>query len=179
MLRLDCQLKFSEYESLHDIVVPKDNILRKINETIDFSFVNEMLKDSYCFHFGRPEKEPEMMFKILFLKRMYDLSVQVLIDELSYNIAYKCFIGLAPEDKTIDSSLLTKFRKTRITEDILEDMLSETLKQAIEKGLIKSRAIIFDSTHSYNKNKFEIPTHILRRLTKALRHEIYNTEVDL
>jgi len=179
MLRIDNQLKLSEYESLYDIVVPADNILRKISETIDFSFVNEMLKGSYCVHFGRPAKEPEMMFKILFLKRMYDLSDQLLIDELGYNMAYKFFIGLAPEDKTIDSSLLTKFRKTRITEDILEDMLTETLKQAIEKGLINSRAIIVDSTHSCSKGNFETPTQILRRMTKALRREIYNTQVDL
>ncbi len=48
----------------------------------------------------------------------------------------------------IDPSLMTKFRKTRITEDILEDMLKETIRQAIEKGLIKSTAIIVDSTHT-------------------------------
>lgn len=109
MLRMNNQLKFSEYERLYDVVVPKDNILRKINGTIDFSFVNQMLAESYCKNFGRPAKEPEMMFKILFLKRMYDLSDQVLVDELGYNMAYKYFIGLAPEDSTIDSSLLTKF----------------------------------------------------------------------
>jgi transposase len=173
MLRMNSQLKFSEYERLYDIVVPKDNILRKINESIDFSFANEMLKDSYCAHFGRPAKEPEMMFKILFLKRMYDLSDQTLIDELGYNMSYKYFIGLAPEDSTIDSSLLTKFRKTRITEDILEDMLTETIRQAIEKGLIKSNAIIVDSTHSYSKSNFETPTQMLRKMSKSLRKEIY------
>ena len=73
MLRIDNQLKFSEYDNLYDIVIPKDNILRKINENIDFSFFNQMLKDSYCEHFGRPAKETEKMFKNLFLKKMYDL----------------------------------------------------------------------------------------------------------
>ena len=33
-------------------------------------------------------------------------------------MAYKYFLDLDPEDGMIDSSLLTKFRKTRITEDI-------------------------------------------------------------
>ena len=176
MLRIDNQLKFSEYQHLYDVVVPQDHILRKINQEIDFSFVNKMLEKSYCINFGRPAKEPEMMFKILFLKRMYDLSDQVLIDETGYNMAFKYFLGLQPEDKTVDSSLLTKFRKTRITEDILEEMLTETIRQAIEKGLIKSKAIIVDSTHSYSKGNPETPTQILRRMTKFLRREIYQTE---
>lgn len=179
MLRIDNQLRFSEFDNLYDIVIPKDNILRKIKENIDFSFVNPMLKDSYCEHFGRPAKEPEKMFKTLFLKRMYDLSDERLIGEMSYNMAYKYFVGLAPEDSTIDSSLLTKFRKTRITEDILEDMLAETIKQAIEKGLIKSRAIIVDSTHTQSKSHPETPTQTLRKLSKNLRKEIYKSQVDL
>lgn len=53
---------------------PKDNLLRKIKENIDFSFVNPILKKQYCEAFGRLAKEPEMMFKIMFLKRMYDMS---------------------------------------------------------------------------------------------------------
>lgn len=179
MLRIDGQLKFSEYQSLYDVVVPQNHILRKIDEEIDFSFVNKMLAESYCKNFGRPAKEPEMMFKILFLKRMYDISDQALINDLGYNMAFKFFIGLAPEDKTINSSLLTKFRKTRITEDMLEDMLTETMRQAIEKKLIKSNAIIIDSTHSCSKVNPETPTQILRKLTKQLRREIYQSQPEL
>ena len=52
-------------------------------------------------------------------------------------MAYKFFLDLEPEAKMIDPSLLTKFRKTRITEDILEEMLKETIQQALDKNLIK------------------------------------------
>lgn len=169
MLRTDNQMKLSEYGNLYDVVVPKDNLLRKIKENIDFGFVNPMLKKQYCEAFGRPAKEPEMMFKIMFLKRMYDMSDEVLVDNLGYNMAFKYFIGLDPEDNTIDPSLLTKFRKTRITEDILEEMLAETMRQAI----------IVDSTHSYSKGNPETPTQILRRLTKTLCKEIYKTQIEL
>lgn len=179
LLRVDGQLKFSEYQTIYDIVVPANHILRKIREEIDFGFVNRMLEASYCKNFGRPAKESEMMFKILFLMRMYDLSDEALIQDLGYNMAFKSFIGLAPEDKAIDSSLLTKFRKTRISEEMLEEMLAETIRQAIEKGLLKSRAIIVDSTHTYSKGNPETPTQILRRLTKGLRREIYQTQPEL
>jgi transposase len=179
MLRYDNQIKLSEYRSLYDIIISKDHILRKIKENIDFSFVNPMLKKSYCETFGRPAKEPEMIFKLLFMKKLYDLSDESLIQNAKVNMAYKYFLDLDPEDEMINSSLLTKFRKLRITEDILEEMLFETVKQAIEKGLIKSRAIIVDATHTKTSAKHETPTQILRRLTKELRKELYRTQLEL
>jgi len=94
-------------------------------------------------------------------------------------MAYKYFLNLSPEDSVVDSSLLTKFRKTRITEDILEEMLTETVQQAIEKGIIKSRMIIVDATHSKSSAKHETPTQILRRMTKELRKELYRTQHEL
>jgi hypothetical protein len=33
----------SAYSSLYDLIVPKDNLLRKINDLIDFSFIHEEL----------------------------------------------------------------------------------------------------------------------------------------
>lgn len=79
----------------------------------------------------------------------------------------------------IDPSLMTKFRKTRITEDILEDMLKETIRQAIEKGLIKSTAIIVDSTHTNAAARPKSVTPVLRELSKQLRKEIYREMYDL
>ena len=178
MLRNDKQIRISEYEGLYDIVVSKDHLLRKVKQSIDFSFVNEMLKKSYCENFGRPAKEPEMMFKLLFLKKLYDLSDEMLIESVSVNMAYKYFLDMNPEDSSVDPSLLTKFRKMRITEEILEEMLQETVKQAVEKGLIKSRAIMIDATHVKSKARVESPTEVLRHLTKSLRKEMYRTQFD-
>lgn len=179
MLRKSTQLCLSEYAGIYDLVIPQEHFLRKVKENIDFSFVNPMLKEQYCEHFGRPAKEPEMMFKILFLKRLYDLSDEALVRDLRYNMAYKYFVGLQPEEETIDPSLLTKFRKTRISEDILEEMLGETIQQAIEKKLLKSQTIIVDSTHSHSKGNRETPTQVLRRLAKSLRKEVYKSQPEL
>jgi IS5 family transposase len=179
MLRNYEQTKLSEHRSLYDKIIPADNFLRKIKENIDFSFVNPMLKESYCENFGRPAKEPEMMFKFMFLKKIDDLSDEKLVQNAKVNMAYKFFLDLDPEDEVIHSSLLTKFRKLHITEDVLEEMLSETVRQALEKGLIKGSAIIVDATHSKSSAKHETPTQILRRYTKELRKEIYKTQYEL
>ena len=76
MLKDHSQLKLSlsPYQEIYDAVIPANHLLRKIKENIDFSFVNPMLRKQYCENFGRPAKEPEMMFKLLFLKKLYDRS---------------------------------------------------------------------------------------------------------
>jgi IS5 family transposase len=84
----------------------------------------------------------------MFLKKVYDLSDKCLIASTQTDMAYKYFLDLDPEAEMVDHSLLTKFQKTRIAEDILEEILHETICQSIEKGLIKSTSIIIDSTHT-------------------------------
>ncbi len=39
---------------LYDRIVPQDHLLRKINQVVDFSFVNELVKDRYSPDTGRP-----------------------------------------------------------------------------------------------------------------------------
>ncbi|MCG9967442.1 hypothetical protein L9W92_05150, partial [Pelotomaculum terephthalicicum JT] len=88
-------------------------------------------------------------------------------------------LDLDPEDGMIDSSLMTKFRKTRITEDILEEMLKETIRQAIEKGIIKSGTIIVDSTHTNAAVRPKTVTQVLRDFSKQLRKKIYKNMYEL
>lgn len=181
MLRENSQicLSLSPFRALYDIVVPKDHMLRKIKDNIDFNFVNPMLRKQYSERFGRPATEPELMFKLMFLKKLYDLSDVELISSSGTDMAFKYFLDLDPEAELIDPSLMAKFRKTRITEDILEDMLKETIRQAIEKGVLKSGTIIVDSTHTDAAVRPHTVVGVLRQLTRRLRREIYRNMYDL
>ena len=88
------------------------------------------------------------MFKLLFLKKLYDLSDEQLIsrETSETDMAYKYFLGLSPEDKMIDPSLLTKFRKTRITRGHTEDMLKDD-SLSDSKRADQIGTIIVDTTH--------------------------------
>lgn len=176
MLKFNEQLSFSDFEGIYDRVVPKEHLLRKIKENIDFSFVNPLLKDSYSEKHGRPAKEPEKMFKLLFLKSMYEWSDRQLMEHAGCNMAIKYFLDINPEDEVPDASLMTIFRRTRIKdEETLEVLLGETVKQAVEKGLVKSTSIFVDATHTQSKSRKETPTQMLRRKTKALRKVIHQS----
>ena len=45
-------LNLSPYMAIYDIVFPKDNMLRQINELVDFNFILEELKSKYCLDNG-------------------------------------------------------------------------------------------------------------------------------
>ena len=59
------KFQFSEYSSLYDLIVPKQNFLREINDLIDFSFVYNELVNKYCSNNGRTAESPIRMFKYL------------------------------------------------------------------------------------------------------------------
>ncbi|WP_161821983.1 transposase, partial [Sporotomaculum syntrophicum] len=103
----------SFYTELYHII-PENHILKRIDSAISLSFVNELLADRYCKNFGRPAKEPEMMMRIQFLKYLYTISDEQLLQDLTVNLAYKWFVGLNPEDPLPEKSLLTKFRTQRL-----------------------------------------------------------------
>ena len=179
MLNLNKQLKFSAFTGIYDTVIPKNHLLRKIAENIDFSFVNKLMEKCYCIDFGRPAYEPELILKTLFLKLLYDLSDREVISRCQTDMAFKFFLGLDPEDDVPDASLLAKFRTLRITEEELQKFLNETVRQALDKNIVKSKTIIVDSTHSRSKHTPQTPTQILREMTKNLRKEIHRTQNEI
>ena len=61
----------------------------------------------------------------------------------------------------------------------LEEMLKETIQQALDKNLIKSGTIIVDSTHTIASVWAKSPTQILRDMSKQLRKEVYKTAFEL
>lgn len=174
------QLKISEHLKLYDQIIPKDHFLRKIKENVDFSFVNKLVEKEYSENLGRPANEPELMFKLLFLETKDCLSDREVIERAKTDMSYKFFLDLNPEDDLVSYSMLSVFRKTKIKEEtILEEMLQETVKQAIEKGVIKSNSIIVDAAHTQSKGVKKTPTQMLRELSKNLRKEIYRTHPEI
>ena len=65
MLPTQSTFQFSDYTDLYNLIILSDNILRKINDMIDFSFIHEELLDKYCQDNGRTAEYPIRMFKYL------------------------------------------------------------------------------------------------------------------
>lgn len=106
----------SEYEGIYNILIKEDNIWKQMKDLVDFSFVYDLLKDSYSSSMGRTAQDVVRMFKYLLLKQYYRLSDVGLIERTLTDLSFKYFLGYKPEEtKLIDPSLLTVFRRERIT----------------------------------------------------------------
>ena len=180
MLSQQQELVLSEYSALYDIVVPQDNLLRRINGLVDFSFVYQELLDKYCPDNGRMAESPIRMFKYLLLKVIYDISDVDVVERSRYDMSFKFFLGIAPEAEVINPSSLSKFRKLRLKDmDLLNLLIKKTVDIAIEKGVIKSKTIIVDATHTGSRSNPYSPIEILRLRSKQLRKTIYNADEDI
>jgi len=174
MLREHEQMQFSEFGNLYDRLIPKNHLLRQLNDLVDFSFVREELQSKYCADFGRTAELPERLFKYLILKSMHEMSDGDLIERSRYDMSFKYFLGYRPEDDVICKSLLAKFRKLRLTdEDIMDKLIEITVGIAIEKGIIKSKSIIVDSLHSMSRYHNRKPYEVLQDQAKKLRKAVY------
>lgn len=168
------QLTLSPYTEIYNLIVPKNNMLRQINEMVDFSFVYEELATNYCLDNGRGAIDPVRMFKYLLLKSIFELSDVDVVERSKYDMSFKYFLGMNPEDPVIDPSSLTKFRKLRLKNSNLLDLLiNKSVEIALEKGIIKSHSIIVDSTHTKARYNQKSPREILIERSKNLRKSAY------
>jgi len=133
-------------DHIYDQVIPDDHFLRQLEKAVDFSFVNDLCRDAYNPDVGRPAYEPEMMFKILFLQFLYDISDRRIEEEVNYNLVLKWFVGLAIDESPPDATSLTRFRE-RLGVKRFASLFNQIVSLAREEGLISDRLSIVDSTH--------------------------------
>ncbi len=91
-------MQFSDYSDLYDLIIPQNNLLRRINDLVDFSFTQKELMDKYCLDNGRMAESPVVMFKYLLLKTIYDISDVDVVERSRYDMSFKYFLGMSPEN---------------------------------------------------------------------------------
>ncbi|KOY81168.1 IS1182 family transposase [Lysinibacillus macroides] len=170
----------SPYMALYDLIIPKDNMLRQINELVDFSFILDELKSKYCLVNGRNAIPPIRMFKYLLLKAIHDLSDADLIERSKFDMSFKYFLDMAPEEEVIDPSSLTKFRRLRLQDmNLLDLLIQKTVEIALEKGLLLSKMVIVDATHTKARYNQKTPKEFLQEKSKNVRKAVYQLDENM
>lgn len=173
-------LTLSPYLALYDLIIPKDNMLRQINELVDFSFVYEELITNYCLDNGRTAIDPLRMFKYLLLKAIFELSDVDIVERSRYDMSFKYFLHMAPEEGVIEPSSLTKFRKLRLKNmNVLDMLINKTVQVAMQHNIIKSSSIIVDATHTKARYNQKSPREILQDRSRKLRKAVYSVNESL
>ena len=58
---------------------------------------------------GRPSVPPEQLLNALLIQALYGIrSEQQLMEQLNYNLLYRWFVGLSPDDAVWDATTFTK-----------------------------------------------------------------------
>ena len=97
---------FVDMESL----IPENHLLRKIDRTVSFNFIYDLLAPYYPAT-GRPSVDPVSMFKMLLIGYLYGIkSERRLVEEVQLNIAYRWFCGFELDDAIPDHSTFSKTR---------------------------------------------------------------------
>ncbi|MFC2005843.1 transposase [Chloroflexota bacterium] len=131
---------------LYDRIVPVDHLLRKINQVVDFSFTGQILRDRYNPDIGRPAEDPEFMLRLCLLQYIYGDSDRQAVENARLNLAYKYFLGLAVDAEVPDYTTISYFRAQRLGEEKFRLVLEQIIGQCIDKGLVKGKRQIIDST---------------------------------
>ena len=123
MIEQQQKLVLSPYQDIYVLVGSIVYLVRLIKVLGYFYFVYDVLIDKYCLVNGRNAVPPIRMFKYLLLKAIYDLSDVDVVERSKYDMSFKYFLDMAPEETVINPSSLTKFRKLRLKDMNLVDLL--------------------------------------------------------
>src|SRR5690606_7432823 len=127
----------------------------------------DRLRSKYCLDNGRNAVPPIRMFKYLLLKSIFDLSDMDVVERSKYDMSFKYFLDMAPEDPVIEPSSLTKFRKLRLQDvGLLDLLIQKTVEIALDKNLINSKTIIVDATHTKARYNQKSPVDFLMEKSK-------------
>jgi transposase len=151
-------------------LVPKDHLLRLLDQYIRFDFVREAKQRLYCENNGRPAIDPVVPFKMLFIGYLFRIgSERRLVKEIEVNVAYRWFLDFRLTDKIPDALTLSQNRCRRVAgTDIEQRIFDGIVEHAIAHKLIGGRVLYTDSTHlKANANTRHFEVHQVEQLPEA------------
>ena len=96
---------------------------------------------------GRPSIPPEQLLRALLLQQLYTIrSERQLMEQLDYNLLFRWFVGLNPDDAVWVPTVFTKNRDRLVAGNIADAFLHEILKAADARGLLSHEHFTVDGT---------------------------------
>lgn len=129
-----------------DNLVSSNDLYRKIDEVIDFSFVHDLAKESYSYT-GQPSLDPVVFFKIElvgFLEGIHE--DRALERRIKDSLAIRWFLGYDLDEPLPVHSTISRTRKDRISKALYQAVFDHILGICIRRQLVKGHHQSIDST---------------------------------
>ena len=111
----------------------QDHLLARMQKLIDWSFVESEVADRYS-DLGQHAYHPLIIFKLLVLQSLYNLSERTVCEHADMNIIYRFFLGIGLNDDIPHWTELGKF-KERIGTEAFERLFYRVLDEAERLGI--------------------------------------------
>jgi transposase len=154
--------------------IPARHVLRRIQETLDFSFAYEEVQDCYGVN-GNVSVPPPVILKLMLLLFLYDVaSERELLETLPYRLDWLWFCGYDIDSPIPDHSVLSKARR-RWGVTVFETLFARVVASCVRAGLVDGGKIHVDgSLVEANASKNSIVTGsaaLIAPLREQLRSE--------
>lgn len=158
--------------------VPKNHLLVRIDEAIDFSFIYDEVKGLYA-DYGSDSIDPVIAFKMLLIGFLYNIrSERLLVDEIRFNMVYRYFIGYALDEPIPDRTVLSRMR-SRWGEETFRRIFDKILEMCIDANLVGGKSASIDSTLVKAKGPVEIDKLYMEKNVGEYLNQIAETNEDM
>jgi transposase len=128
--------------------IPADHPLRRIRAMVDTALqqMSAHFEALYARR-GRPSIAPEKLLRALLLQILYALrSERQLMEQMNYNLLFRWFVGLNPDDAVWDATVFSKNRERLLQGEIAQRLLEAVLEQARAHDLLSEEHFTVDGT---------------------------------
>jgi len=128
--------------------IPQDHPLRAMRKLVDPLLVelSPRFQELYS-RVGRPSIPPEQLLRALLLQAFYTIrSERQLMEQLDYNLLYRWFVGLTPDDPVWVPTVFTKNRDRLVDGNIAEAFFNAVLVLANQHALLSHEHFTVDGT---------------------------------
>ncbi len=119
--------------------IPENHYLLQVDKLVDWNkYSNKIKKNWYKWEWDiwQPMINPVILFKMLFLCHLYNISEREVEEQVNFNIVMKYFCDLVPEDRSPDHSTLSIFKERiletnkKLKKNILKELFNEIINKA-------------------------------------------------
>jgi transposase len=131
--------------------VPANHPLRPIRMWVNEALAKMDAKFSAMYEAdvkgGRPSIAPEKLMRAMLLQVLYSIrSERQLVEQITYNLLFRWFVGLAIDDVVWNHSVFSKNRDRLIEHEAVTELFNATVEMADKRGLLSGEHFSVDGT---------------------------------
>jgi IS5 family transposase len=134
----------SFFDEIYEKAVPEGHFLRRLDQLIRWERLEKRFRAFYS-DYGRDAHNAVLMFKLLVLQFLYDLSDRELEESARDRISFRWFCRIDPLGAPPDYTAFCRFRE-RIGPDTIKKLFDDLVNEAAHAGFVLDKLSLVDAT---------------------------------